>query len=70
MLQAFIGLVERRQTELRLRARPLGGRIYVEKPTNHGKRLRGYWKAWQLQQTIRPKVGSLEDAGDGWNPND
>jgi CHAD domain-containing protein len=67
MLQVFIGLLERRQTELRLRARPLGGRIYVEKPTIHGKRLRGYWNAWQLQQTLRPKVGSLEDAGDGSN---
>jgi len=46
MVQAFIGLARQRQMNLRQLARPLGNRIYLEKPAKHGKRFGCYWKVW------------------------
>lgn len=48
-LQALLGLVERRQTELRTRAEPLGQRLFAEKPRAMGRRLERYWEAWRSE---------------------
>ena len=44
---AVLALAERRREELRRHARPLGARVYSEKPRALGKRLGGYWDAWR-----------------------
>jgi D-xylono/L-arabinono-1,4-lactonase len=46
-LQALLELVDRRQQDLRARARQLGHRLYVERPNVFADRLRGYWRAWR-----------------------
>lgn len=45
-LQAtLLGLIERRQAELRGEARPLGARLFAEKPKHLAKRIERYWAA-------------------------
>lgn len=45
-LQAMLGLLDRRRAELQTLARPLGRRLFAEKPKHHVRRLDGYWVAW------------------------
>ena len=40
-------LIERRRWQLEAEARPLGERLYAEKPKRHAARLRCYWKTWR-----------------------
>ncbi len=47
--QALVGLLDRRSAELRAAARPLGQRIYTEKPKDFVGRVGQYWQAWQEQ---------------------
>jgi CHAD domain-containing protein len=42
-LEPVLCSIDRRSTELRNEARPLGQRIFAEKPKRLGKRLRAYW---------------------------
>jgi len=49
-LQALLGLIDRRRAELEAAARPLGERIYVEKPEAFVNRLAAYWPVWQQRQ--------------------
>lgn len=44
--QVLLGLAERRQTELRARAKPLGMRLFAEKTACFTGRFREYWDAW------------------------
>jgi CHAD domain-containing protein len=46
-IRFFLGLAGQRKEELQALARPLGARIYTEKPAQHTYRLRGYWEAWR-----------------------
>ena len=46
---AFVALLNRRRAELETAARPLGQRIYTEKPKRFTKRIGRYWKVWQAQ---------------------
>jgi hypothetical protein len=48
-LQVLLGLIERRQTELRTRAETLGQRVFAEKPKAMGQRLESYWEAWRSE---------------------
>ena len=43
-VQAFVGLLDRRRSELRAEANALGGRIYAEAPKDHVSRLKVYWR--------------------------
>jgi CHAD domain-containing protein len=40
-------LIERRREELRTEARPLGERLYAERPRAFARRMRAYWRAWR-----------------------
>lgn len=42
-----IELIDRRRSELQTAARPLGVRIYSEKPRAFAKRIESYWTAWR-----------------------
>jgi CHAD domain-containing protein len=44
--QVLLGLLDRRQAELRQLAQPLARRIYAEKPKAALRRLGAYWEAW------------------------
>jgi len=46
-IEEILALINQRQRELRLKAMPLGERVYVEKPWAFVRRIRGYWEAWQ-----------------------
>ena len=48
-LQALIALIDRRRAELEAAARPLGERIYVEKPAEFVDRMAAYWLIWREQ---------------------
>jgi CHAD domain-containing protein len=48
-IQALLGLIDRRQDELRVRAETLGWRIFAEKPKDLSRRIGQYWKAWQVE---------------------
>ncbi len=47
-LQALLGLVDRRQAELRVKAEPLGRKVFAEKPKAFAARIGAYWAAWHL----------------------
>jgi CHAD domain-containing protein len=42
-----VELIDRRRSDLRARARPIGVRIYSEKPKRFTARLESYWDAWR-----------------------
>ncbi|MCA9969985.1 MAG: CHAD domain-containing protein, partial [Anaerolineales bacterium] len=45
---ALLALVARRRAELQAAARPLGARLYAEKPRQFVARQAAYWAAWQM----------------------
>ena len=45
-LQVMLGLIDRRSAELRAEAKPLGERVYTEKPKQIGQRVGSYWEIW------------------------
>jgi CHAD domain-containing protein len=53
-IQAAIGLIDRRQVELRILARSVGERVFAEKPKPFVRRLRCYWDAWQSETQSAP----------------
>jgi CHAD domain-containing protein len=42
-----IELIDRRRSELQAAARPIGARIYSEKPKAFSRRIESYWAAWR-----------------------
>jgi CHAD domain-containing protein len=48
-IQVLLGLSEQRQTELRLRAKTLGQRIFAEKSSRFCRRMQRYMAAWQAE---------------------
>jgi len=57
-VQAFIGLIDRRRAELQAAARPLGERVFAEKPKRLAARLGSYWQTWKNRGKLQP---CLED---------
>jgi CHAD domain-containing protein len=53
-IEALIALIDKRRSELQLRARTLGDRIYFEKPRQFAARTEAYWKAWRSEAKIDP----------------
>jgi CHAD domain-containing protein len=51
--QAFVGLIDRRRIELQAEARPLGERLFAEKPAQLAHRFRIYWETWNLRSAGR-----------------
>lgn len=47
LLKVLMPLIEHRQDHLRQQARPLGERIYAEKPKRFIQRMGTYWQVWQ-----------------------
>jgi hypothetical protein len=55
-LQALIGLIDRRRAELQAEARPLGERLFAEKPKRLSSRFACYWKTWKTRQDFQPNL--------------
>jgi hypothetical protein len=55
-IQAAMGLIDRRQVELRTRARALGERLFAEEPKRLVRRFRAYWTVWRRETKREPKV--------------
>jgi CHAD domain-containing protein len=53
-LQALLGLVDRRQAELRAEAEPLGRKVFAEKPKAFTARIGAYWAAWHQAANRSP----------------
>src|SRR5258708_40228520 len=49
---AVFNLIDGRRAELRLRAKPLGDRVYAEKPRAFAGRLQVYWSAWRVESEM------------------
>jgi len=47
-------LIDRRRDELEVLARPMGMRLFAEKPRRIGARHARYWSAWSEEQRCRP----------------
>lgn len=45
--QVLLGLIDQRKAGLRAMARPLGKRLYAERPSDLCRRLRRYWRVWR-----------------------
>jgi hypothetical protein len=45
-VQIIVGLIDRSRAELRAEARPLGERLFAEKPEHLTHRYGRYWKFW------------------------
>jgi hypothetical protein len=54
-LQAVLGLIDRRRAELQARARPLGRRLFAEKPKQLAARFGNYWKTWKDADKLPPE---------------
>ncbi|MBW3599850.1 MAG: CHAD domain-containing protein [Planctomycetes bacterium] len=46
-VEALIGLIDRRRVELHAAARPIGERLFAEKPSCLIQRFKGYWGTWK-----------------------
>lgn len=57
--EVLLGLVEQRQQALRTLARPLGRKLFAEKPRAFERRLRRYWRVWRSTEEARAE--ELED---------
>ncbi len=55
-MQVITGLIDRRQTELRLACQPLGARLYAEKPRYLARRMRAYLEAARSSVSVDPKL--------------
>lgn len=55
-LQLLIGLIDRRRAELQAKARPLGERLFAEKPERLNSRLHSYWETWKTTGQLQPKL--------------
>jgi CHAD domain len=58
-IQVLLGLIEQHQTELRLRAKRLGQRIFAEKPSRFSHRMQRYMVAWQAESRPLPLTAAL-----------
>lgn len=56
-LQVLTGLTDRRRVELQARARPLGERIFAEKPKQLASRLERYWNTWKATRKVETILG-------------
>jgi CHAD domain-containing protein len=63
-IDVFLGVVDKRQKELRDRALAFGERIYAEKPAQFTRRMERLWRAWQSQPKQLEELLQAQ-AGDG-----
>jgi hypothetical protein len=55
-IQALVGLIDRRSDELRALAKPLGSRLFAEKPKCFAARLEQYWQTWERSADLNPQL--------------
>jgi hypothetical protein len=55
-VHALLGLIDRRRAELHAAARPLGERLFAEKPKCLAARFQCYWKTWKTSAEIEPQL--------------
>ena len=55
-VQTAIGLMDRRQVELRTKAKALGERLFAEKPKQLLRRFGAYWTVWRRETRREPQV--------------
>jgi CHAD domain-containing protein len=48
-VETLLALIDHRREELQQEALALGQRVYLDRPSEFAKRIRGYWKAWRSQ---------------------
>jgi len=53
-LEALVALIDQRSEELRIIAKPLGKRVYAEKPNAFVRRQETYWRAMKKEASINP----------------
>jgi CHAD domain-containing protein len=53
-LEALVALIDQRRGELEVEAKPLGARIYAEKPGAFVGRLQTYWHVWRAEVRVDP----------------
>jgi CHAD domain-containing protein len=63
-IDVFLGVVDKRQKELRDGALSFGKRIYAEKPAQFARRMERFWRAWQSQPKQLEELRRAH-AGDG-----
>lgn len=56
-LQLVTGLIDRRRTQLRAEACPVGERLFAEKPSRFRARYRCYWQTWKAPSRVAPELG-------------
>jgi len=57
-VQALVGLIDRRRSELATAARPLGARLFADKAAQIGQRWVRHWDTWQEEQVARQAAES------------
>ena len=58
-IEVLVALIDQRHEELQRIAKPLGERIYVEKPKVFVGRLQTYWQAWRSERESGPAKGAF-----------
>lgn len=64
-VESLFGLVEQRRAEVRALARPIGPRLYAEKPKCLGDRLESYWSVFRDWGGVEPLVAADADEEPG-----
>jgi CHAD domain-containing protein len=62
--QVLQGLITQRQQALRAMARPLGKRLYAERPSEFCRRLHHYWRTWRARGDRRERNRAVADQTD------
>jgi len=58
---ALVTLIDLRRSELEMIARPLGERIYYDKPQAFVKRMAAYWEIWQNESDLKVRENLKAD---------
>jgi hypothetical protein len=53
-IETLVALIDQRRNELQIIARPLGAKVYAEKPSEFANRIDAYWDAWRAEVKIDP----------------
>jgi hypothetical protein len=53
-VEALVALIDQRRNELHISAKPLGARLYAEKPGGFAARTEAYWQAWRSEVKVDP----------------
>lgn len=60
-IEVLVALIDQRSQEIQAMTRPLGERIYAEKPKDFISRFDAYWDVWRSEVRMEP-IANLRES--------